>query len=258
MAKKALIVSISSDIGSALAIKLKKEGYEVYGTSRQISQIDHDNLISCDLSSAESVDKAAARLMHVMGGWDILVFAAGAMEPVGCFADVDFQEWQNCLTINLINPLRLLHKLLPFRQEKASVLFFAGGGTNNTPTHYSGYILSKIASIKMCELLDAEIPDTRFVIIGPGWVKTKIHETTFAAGNQNAGPNYTRALEIFKNNSFVPMDDVVDCCYYLLTTASPAVNGRNFSVQYDKWRESSFEEQLAQDPHKYKLRRAGN
>lgn len=256
MAKKALIISISSDIGRSLALKFKEEGYEVYGTSRQ-PQVNQEKLVICDLSSEDSVDQAASKLMQMMGGWDILVLAAGSMEPVGCFADVDFDEWQNCLAINLINPLRLLHKLLPFRQKGASVLFFAGGGTNNAPTHYSGYILSKIASIKMCELLDAEIPDTKFVIVGPGWVKTKIHETTFAAKEQ-AGPGYERALEIFKNNSFVPMEDVVACCYYLLTSAGPTVSGRNFSVQYDSWRDSSFENQLSSDPHKYKLRRSGS
>ena len=34
----------------------------------------------------------------------------------------------------------------------------------------------------MCELLDAEVPDVKFVILGPGWVRTKIHDAVLQAG----------------------------------------------------------------------------
>jgi NAD(P)-dependent dehydrogenase (short-subunit alcohol dehydrogenase family) len=59
-----------------------------------------------------------------------------------------------------------------------SVVFFSGAGTNGPAPSYSAYCASKILLIKMCELLDSETPDASFFIIGPGMVRTKIHEQT--------------------------------------------------------------------------------
>ena len=89
--------------------------------------------------------------------------------------------------------MRFIHGLLPNRNlDKASipsVLMFAGPGTNNAPKDYSALTISKIALIKMVELFDAEIIDTSFSILGPGWVKTKFHDSTIQSKDA-AGSNY--------------------------------------------------------------------
>ena len=48
----------------------------------------------------------------------------------------------------------------------------------------------------MCELLDAEIHDTAFTILGPGWVNTKIHQSTLA-NKHKAGENYKKTCYIY-------------------------------------------------------------
>ena len=50
----------------------------------------------------------------------------------------------------------------------------AGGGTNNPFTNYSAYCVSKIALIKMCELIDDEYKNLNVFIIGPGLLKPKL------------------------------------------------------------------------------------
>lgn len=261
---KAIIISLSSDIGTALAEALLQEGFDVLGTTRNssFSLIPAEKWVHCDLKDRASTTEAAQKLGSLGQNWDLIVCSAGALNPVGRFCDVSFDEWQESLEINLVHQLRIVHALLPHRNKSSSlpqptVLFFAGGGTNNAPTHYSSYILSKIAATKMCELLAAEMPDTRFVIVGPGWVKTKIHETTFAA-KEKAGPNFAKAKNIFKDKAFVPMDDVVKCCLHLIKTPCLAVSGRNFSVQYDSWHSEALNQELTLNPDMYKLRRSGN
>lgn len=139
-----------------------------------------------------------------------------------------------------------------------SVLLFAGGGTNNATVNYSAYTISKIASIKMCELLDAEIADTRFVIVGPGWVKTKIHQATLAAGEKLAGANYQKTIFKMASNECTPMDEVMDCCEWLFNSPRELVSGRNFSTVFDKWGSPELQIALAKDLNMYKLRRYGN
>ena len=137
-------------------------------------------------------------------------------------------------------------------------MFFAGGGTNNSVVHYSSYTVSKIGLIKMCDLLDAEIPDTRFAIVGPGWVKTKIHKPTLKAGPKLAGSNYQNTVGKLSGNECTPMEKIVDCCDWVVNTPCKAVRGRNFSVVFDQWGTKKMEQALEQDPNMYKLRRFKN
>ncbi len=62
----------------------------------------------------------------------------------------------------------------------------AGGGTNNPFTNYSAYCVAKIALIKMTELLDDEEKKLNIFIIGPGFVRTRIHRKRCVQGKPRA------------------------------------------------------------------------
>jgi len=266
----AIIISASSDIGAAIAQEWGLKGWNLFGTYRTPSPAVtalaanfQMQFVECDLLDVDSVESACCSLTMLCSSWDILVIAPGNLEPIGDFQNVDFDSWEAGLQINLLRQLRILHRLLPYRNLQAQfaepcVLFFAGGGTNNAVLHYSSYTLSKIALTKMCELLDAEIPDTRFVIVGPGCVNTKIHEPTLRLGTKAAGLNYQRTVERLNNNECTPMKEVVECCTWLATTSCKGVRGRNFSVASDRYGSSVLEDALNSDIDMYKLRRHKN
>ena len=261
-----VIVSISSDIGTALALHWLEEGYTVVGTYRTWTQAC-DSLVSsgailyqCDLSDAKSIKDCGVRILS-HGDWDILTIAAGTLEPVGAFADVSFDAWSSSLEINLLAQLRFLHLLLPRRNRTSRlgplVLFFAGGGTNSAPLNYSAYTLSKVALIKACELLHAEILDTRFSILGPGWVKTKIHDQTLNAGKL-AGANFEKTRNMLQGGDWQSMEGILACCDWIAASPREIIGGRNFSSQYDAWGTTELSQALEQDDNMYKLRRSGN
>lgn len=99
-------------------------------------------MIYCDLLIPESIASACLQLKKP---WDVLVFAAGHLEPIGPFAKVSIDEWEKSVQINFLSQMRILHTLLPYRTERSTVLFFAGGGANNAVENYSSYAISKIA-----------------------------------------------------------------------------------------------------------------
>jgi NAD(P)-dependent dehydrogenase (short-subunit alcohol dehydrogenase family) len=204
------------------------------------------------------VDNACARLIDQCHAWDALVLCPGTLDPVGPFSVVAFQQWEESITVNFTNQLRVLHALLPVRRAGAGngpcVLFFAGGGTNNATLNFSAYTVSKIALIKMCELLDAEVQDTRFAIVGPGWVNTKIHQQTLSAGAR-AGASYERTLEKLKTGDFTSVEDVLECCDWLMDLPRESMSGRNFSVAGDRWGTDDLASRLRRDPDLHKLRR---
>ena len=266
----AIVISASSDIGTAISKAWRSKGWNVYGTYRTPSpQLDDlrrlgIELVCCDLVNLDSLYSAMESLERMCPQWDILVLAPGNVEPIGLFTETDFSAWEEGIQLNLLRQLRIVHRLLPTRNLKTAlpepaVLFFAGGGTNNAVIHYSSYTLSKIALIKMCEFLDAEMPDTRFVILGPGCVKTKIHEPTLKLAEATKHQLYRKTAERLKNEEeCVPMQKVVDSSTWLVTTQCKKVRGRNFSTASDKWGSKDLENELEADLDMYKLRRHKN
>jgi len=267
MTNKAIIISASSDIGTALAKRWMADGWEVFGTFRTKSPAvdglysDGARLVHCDISDPTSIAVACSDLRRICPCWDALVMCPGTQKPVGAFIECRFHEWEASLRVNFTSQMYIIHELLATRRvgrtPEPIVLLFAGGGTNNAPVNYSAYIISKIALTKMCELLDAEILDTRFAIVGPGWVKTKIHEATLMAGIR-AGANYQRTKEKLAGNECTPMGTVLDHLDWLVQARRQVVSGRNFSVVFDEWGTEELEKRLVEEPDMYKLRRYGN
>ena len=263
----AIIISISSDIGTAMARRWVKIGWNVYGTYRTESNAVQElseigvRLIHCDLLDKRSIKKACFQLRKLCSQWDNLILAPGTQEPVESFLNCNFDDWAASIEVNFTNQLRIVQELMPARNIDnilgPCVLFFAGGGTNSATVNYSAYAISKIALIKMCELLDAEIPDVRFTIVGPGWVKTKIHEATLKAG-ERAGDNYEKTKYKLNSDELTPMEDVLDCCDWLVSSPREVISGRNFSTVFDKWGTKELSEELMRDYDMYKLRRHGN
>jgi NAD(P)-dependent dehydrogenase (short-subunit alcohol dehydrogenase family) len=218
-------------------------------------------LFQCDLENSKSIDDACSDLIRVMTNWDVLVFGPGLQEPADFFQDCNFDQWEKSIKVNFTSQMRFLHALLTNRAPKSlfgpTVLFFAGGGINSAPVNYSAYTVSKIALMKMVELLAAEVPEVKFLIVGPGWVKTKIHKSILDAG-ERAGVSYQRTLQMLKNGTFTPMGNVVECCNALISGPREILTGRNFSVAFDRWNDPQLVDLLEKNPDMYKLRRNGN
>jgi short-subunit dehydrogenase len=218
-----------------------------------------------DLSDSKNFISQLEKICLVANDWDVLVFATGTQEPIGNFTELSFEDWSKGIEINLIKQLEILHRLLPLRKKSLgdeirtpTVLFFAGGGTNNSVVHYSSYTLSKIALIKMCELLDSEIPDVKFSIIGPGWVKTKIHQPTLEDGGVLTGDNYIKTKQMLDGVDCVSISSVVDSCNWIIEQDRKIVSGRNFSTKNDAWGSKELIDALERNSEMYKLRRAFN
>lgn len=262
-----LILSISSDLGIALANTWVDTGIAVAGTYRTESpelaalRARGVTLVYCDFLDRASVEKAMVELRALVVDWDVLVVAPGVLSPIGPFIECAFDDWEASITANLMAPLRMVHGLLPNRRRGSKlgplILFFAGSGTNNAPPNFSAYTLAKIASMKMVELLDAEVPESRFAILGPGWVKTKIHAPVLAAGLR-AGAVFDRTKQLFESDTGVTTSRVVACCEWLIGAPRAAISGRNFSLVHDAWERPELLDLLASDPDRYKLRREGN
>jgi NAD(P)-dependent dehydrogenase (short-subunit alcohol dehydrogenase family) len=260
-----IIFSISSDFGFALAKDWLEKGFQVSGTYNTPSaKVDYllgkgATLVKTNFLNKDEIDIACEQLSYV--AWDVLCLAPATLNPIGKFVEIEIDEWEKSIYLNFISQMRAIHRMDAAKntknQEYPIILLFAGGGTNSATNNYSAYTVSKIAQIKMAELLDSELRDTRITIIGPGWVKTKIHNETINAGKK-AGENYTITKEKLSDISITSLEDVVDCCNWAIACKKEVISGRNISLVYDSWRDEEFGNYLLNDSNLFKLRRFGN
>lgn len=257
------IYSISSDIGAALAERRLDRGDRVAGTFRTESETTRAlaargaHLTALDLMDPTSVEAATQELNERAGPFDECIVAPGTLEPIGLFSETTWDDWDASWRINFTGQLQAVHAALPHRRPGALILFFAGGGTNGAPTRVSAYTASKIALVKMTELLQAEIPDARCCILGPGWVDTKIHQEMLRAG-ERAAEHLPATREKLRSGDCIAMAEVLDCIDWIASQPGEVIGGRNVSAAHDDWRAPDFADRLRGDADVARLRRHAN
>lgn len=259
-----IVLGASSDIGAHLTEHYLRGGADVVGTYRsrtsRVAELETAGakLFSVDIDSSDQVEHFAQQLKAAGFNWDVLISAPGLLDPIGPFFSTDFGDWEKSVITNSTAQLRVLHAIHAQRNAStlSKVIFFAGGGTNGPFDNYSAYCIGKLSLIKMTELLDSECPDLQVSIIGTGWVNTKIHQQTLAAG-EAAGPNFDKTRQFMNSSDGVgaSLETVAECIDWCLSSPRDAVGGRNFSLVHDEWRDPAFIDRLKADQSNYKLRR---
>ena len=255
MTKKSLIIGITSDIGAGVKSHLESDGWQVFGTS---SYAQSENIAKLDLSDSLQVDLFTDKL-EIYKDWSLLCFFAGTMEPIGPFFDTDFEKWKTNFQVNFFSQLKILNMIWPYRSKatEPNICFLAGGGTNSTFDNYSSYCLSKISLIKFVELISSENDEGKFFIIGPGFMKTKIHNQTFEAGKK-AGQNLQKT-EKFMRGEGTTIEQLYRHIQWCIMQPRNVIGGRNFSTVHDPWETNrNFSKLLAENPEMFKLRRREN
>jgi NAD(P)-dependent dehydrogenase (short-subunit alcohol dehydrogenase family) len=263
----AFFVSISSDIACFVALKLLERGVKVGGTYRT----DSENvrkliargaiLYKLDCTSKKSIEVLLSD-ENVGIDWEMLMISPVTMNPINRFDLCSWDEWEESFKLNSLRQFQIIHSMIGRRHRGGKptsplVYLWSGPGTNNAPLYYSAEISAKIAQIKMCELLDKEFEDIRFVIVGPGWVNTKTHKQTIDAKNA-AGANYQRTLEILNSGETTPLSKIYEFFCWAWIQEKKVVSGRNFSIRGDIWGSPLLEERLRISDDSLKLRRYDN
>lgn len=252
---KYILISGSSDIGKILIKKISSKN-KIISTFFRGSHLKRGNIFNYKLNINNLSEINNFSKLNEIKNWDVIIMLPGTLEPIGKFSNISDDNWVESININFTNQYLLLKKILKYRNIKnknKSVIFFAGGGINNNVEDKTPYTVSKIAQIKMSEILDNEYDDIKFVSIGPGFVNTKIHKQSLK-NKKNSFENYLNTMKRLKRKN-VPTKKVVDCIFKIIKSEKKIFGGRNISVENDEWNKNNFLDNLKNDQNIYKLRR---
>ncbi len=260
--KRVIVIGANSGIGEDLALRYAREGACVIGTYRQSKNlIESDNirLYPLDLAQKESVRAFRALIAVDNYSWDLMIFSVGTMIPIGNFFEVEGEHWESSFNDNFFGQLRLLREVRSLANKGAAVIFFTGGAPGGVLENFSAYSVAKIALTKMVEYLDAEDPDIKYAIVGPGWVNTRIHQQTLQSGRM-AGKNFEKTQAFLQSNKKeTTLLEIYECIQWIIENPRALVGGRNFSVVWDTWRSGeeseALKKRLSENEALFKLRR---
>src|SRR2546423_4620504 len=196
--KVAFVTGAASGIGAATARRLADEGADVLGVD---IAGDGDQVLKCDVSSAESVRDAIAATVQRHGGLDVVVNAAGVMK-FNHVADVTLDEWNRHLAVNLTGPFLVSQAALPplLESQGCIVTVASNAGIEGQP-YNAAYCASKGGVVLLMKSLAVELAKSgvRVNCICPGGVDTPLIAGAAASIPTDADPRLMDRL-----NSLIP------------------------------------------------------
>jgi 3-oxoacyl-[acyl-carrier protein] reductase len=258
--RRVVVIGGTGGIGVATVRALLDAGADVLATGRDPSRLDKvektgARVTRLDLSDETSPSALADAVERHFGGLDGVVAAAGGHGPIGPTRSVDLAALRASLQDNLLGPLGCIQALAPVLDgaPDPSLVLLSGGGATAPLPHYAAYSIAKVATVRLVETLAIEEPRWRVNAVAPGFVATRIHESTLAAGPELAGSKYEDTQR--QTERAVPPERAAALIAFLLGPRAAGITGRLVSAVWDPWDEGAGRDMLRDHPTFGRLRR---
>jgi NAD(P)-dependent dehydrogenase (short-subunit alcohol dehydrogenase family) len=242
-----------AEMGARLTLVAR--GFEALGAAVEELPGEGHRMHAFDVSDEEAWVACAEQL----GDLDGLVCAAAVLGPIGAIGEYAPADFNRTLEVNLFGTQLAIHHCLPaLRASRGAVVTFSGGGATAPLSRYDAYAASKAAVVRLSENLAGELSElgVRINCVAPGFVATRMHQETLAAGPQAAGVEYYERTRRELEGGGVPVSAAVELvCALLGSEVEVRFTGKLISAQWDRWRDREFKQRLAEDKDLATLRR---
>lgn len=224
--KVAIITGASVGIGSATAQLFLNDGFTVYNLSRRACPLEGVHNISCDLSSADSIDAACKALLedidssNAEGNQIALVHNASQMLK-DSVRDCDGANLRAVLETNVVAVNHLNQKLLPKMSADCSLLYVGSTLSEKAVPGSFSYVLSKHAQLGMMRASTQDLMGSGIhtAMICPGFTDTEMLRT-------HLGNDPAVAASIAGMNSFNRLIEPVEIAELIhWAHHNPVING---------------------------------
>lgn len=120
--KIVLVTGCSSGVGRNLCTELKKRGYIVVASARNLSKIedvDADLKIELDVTKEEMIPKAVRQIIEKFGKIDILINNAG-YSVRSAVEEIDIEQTKKMFDVNVYGIIRMIGAVAPYMREQHS------------------------------------------------------------------------------------------------------------------------------------------
>ncbi|CAM4184730.1 SDR family NAD(P)-dependent oxidoreductase [Gillisia hiemivivida] len=186
--KHVVITGTSRGIGFEMVKLFSEAGHHIIALSRKSESLQALNLknvqvIACDITKEEELQKIAAHIAVTWNNVDVLINNAGAILNKS-FAEGSLAEFKAIYDINVFGVAGLIQKLLPVMNSNSHVVNISSMGGVQGSMKFPGlsaYSSSKGALITLTEMLAEEYKENgpSFNVLALGAVQTEMLEEAF-------------------------------------------------------------------------------
>ncbi|WP_434026977.1 SDR family oxidoreductase [[Pseudomonas] boreopolis] len=220
--KVAVITGASSGLGAETARHLVEAGAKVVLGARRLDRLEalatelglsKEAAFKVDVTDREQVKALVDHAVKLHGRIDVMINNAGLM-PLAPLEMMRFDEWDQCIDVNIKGVLWGIAAALPYFKEQKSGQFInvssvaghtiSAGGAIYSATKYSVRVIS--------EALRKEVKpyNIRTTVLSPGAVDTELPASVGAPGVNEAIADY------YKNNA-IPADSFARCVLFAMS-----------------------------------------
>ena len=194
-----LVTGASSGIGEAIAVRLAKDGHQVFGTSRKGGGMREGvEMLTLDVCSDASVQSCVEGLLRKVGRIDALVNNAGYLLS-GAIEEATLEEARAQFETNFFGVARMVKVVLPaMRRARSGHSSPCSSLAGLVPVPFWGfYNASKFAVEGYMETLRHEFKPfgIRVAMVEPGVIHTPFYENPQARPMPEYAPWRDRALK---------------------------------------------------------------
>lgn len=220
--KVVVITGASSGLGAETARHLVREGAKVVLGARRLDRLEAlakeldlgaDAVFKVDVSDREQVKAFVDHAVKTYGRIDVMINNAGIM-PLAPLEMMRFDEWDQCIDVNIKGVLWGIAAALPYFKEQKSGQFInvssvaghtiSAGGAIYSTTKYGVRVIS--------EALRKEVKpyNIRTTVLSPGAVDTELPASVGA-------PGVNEAIAGFYHQYAIPADSFARCVLFAMS-----------------------------------------
>ncbi len=220
-----LVIGASGGIGTAIGLRLKKDGYRVAGTDRVDPPLCDvfDTFIIADLAHDDGVDVLCSSLITANEQLWGIVFCSG-IYPIQSFTQYSSELWDEVNHVNLKSVFLISQRLVGLIPRGGRVVIVASGASH-IGSRDIGYSSTKAGAIGLmrglCKVL---APDGILVnAVAPGVIKTAMSERM----ESNHIKEYLDRIPLGRMGS---PDEIAVCISFLLFPENSYMTGSTLDV----------------------------
>ena len=250
----AVITGAGRGIGRAIALSYAREGAQLALAARSESELEQTVVavtelgaeaiaVPTDITSQGHTERLAQAVVERFGRIDVLVNNAGISGPIGPLQDNDIAEWVDTINVNLTGTFLVCRAVIPVMLEQGGgrIINLSGAGVANAWSNMSAYCSSKVAVVRLTEVLAQELEGKGIFVnaLGPGSVHTSMWEKMTEQAAE-AGADFIHGLgQRVLSGGGASIDDCAELAVWLASDESGTLTGRIISAAADDFRSLS-------------------
>jgi 2-hydroxycyclohexanecarboxyl-CoA dehydrogenase len=227
--KTAVVTGGGSGIGAAVAVRLRKEGYNVATIDRTPS--GEDLAFTADVTDRAQIDAALARIHQQLGPVSILVNAAG-IDGFSRFMEITFEQWQKVIDVNLNGTFHCIQAMLPDMLEArwGRIVNISSSSTHSGTPFMTHYVAAKSGVNGLTKSLALEFGPKGITVnaVPPGFIDTPMLRSAEERGLLGGSVEDTIARTPVRRAG--RPEDIAAACAFLISEDASYITGQILGV----------------------------